>query len=661
LSAAAAPAARTGAAAVAVRGLAKSYGARRAVGGLDFEVLPGELFGLVGPDGAGKTTTLRMLAGVLAPSGGDAEIDGVSVARDPEAVKPHLAYMSQRFGLYADLTVEENLDFYADLYRVPADERAERLARLYAFSNLEPFRDRLAGALSGGMKQKLGLSCALVHRPRVLLLDEPTFGVDPVSRRDLWRIVHEMVAQGVTAIVATAYLDEAERFDRVAFLDEGELLSLDSPQGLIASFPGELLEVRAADLGAARAAVERLAGVSGAASFGDRLHVAVDSAADRRAALEAALAEAGVGGAGVERVTPGLEDVFLERIARRRRGSPAPPAAGPEAGSRQVREARGGEAPAVEVEGLTRRFGAFVAVDGVSFSVAPGEVFGFLGPNGAGKTTLIKMLTGLLAPSAGWGRVAGLDVVGERPRIRESAGYMSQLFSLYGDLTVAENLGFFGGLYGVEPGRLERRKAWALAMAGLEGEQERLTRDLALGWKQRLALGCAVLHEPAVLFLDEPTSGVDPISRRRFWALIHQLAGAGTTVFVTTHYLEEAEYCHRLALMNRGRLIALDTPAALKRATGEPHGELVVDRPLEALSALEAAAGVVRAALFGRALHVVLAGRDLGPEAIAGRLAELGPRLAAAGVRVASARPIEPSLEDVFVALVERAGGAVVG
>jgi ABC-2 type transport system ATP-binding protein len=312
------PAAGLAPASIEVRGLARRFGATVAVAGLDFDVAPGELFGLVGPDGAGKTTTLRMLAGVLRPSAGDAAVAGVSVAEDPERVKPDLAYMSQRFGLYGDLTVAENLAFYADLYRVPRRERAGRLERLYEFSNLGPFRDRLAGALSGGMKQKLGLSCALVHEPRVLLLDEPTFGVDPVSRRDLWRIVHEMVGRGVTAVVSTAYLDEAERFDRVALLAAGRLLAVDTPAALARAFPGELLEVRT---GRARAAVALVAGLDGVVDcqlFGDRLHVVVASAEAARAPVLAALAAGGFRDASAVPIPATLEDVFLRLVGRGR-------------------------------------------------------------------------------------------------------------------------------------------------------------------------------------------------------------------------------------------------------------------------------------------------------------------------------------------------------
>ena len=308
--------------------------------------------------------------------------------------------------------------------------------------------------------------------------------------------------------------------------------------------------------------------------------------------------------------------------------------------------------PAVEVRELTRRFGDFVAVDRVTFAVEPGEVFGFLGPNGAGKTTTIKMLNGLLPPSSGEGRVAGFDIARERAAIKRSIGYMSQLFSLYGDLTVEENIAFFAGLYSVPAQRLGARRDWVLEMAGLEDQRKRLTGELSLGWKQRLALGCAVLHEPPILFLDEPTSGVDPISRRRFWDLIYTLADGGTTVFVTTHYMEEAEYCHRLALMNRGRLIALDTPAGLRTSAREPLLELATPDAVAALGALDGAPGVVRAGLFGRDLHVTVSDRDAA-------LRALPERLASRGIDVTGLREIPPSLEDIFIALVASSGGAL--
>jgi len=301
--------------AVRVEGLTRSFGNVRAVDGLAFTVSRGELFGLVGPDGAGKTTTLRMLAGVLRPSGGNATLNGVSVRDDPERVKHDLAYMSQRFGLYTDLTVLENLEFYADLYQVPRSERPARLERLFRFSNLKPFKDRLAGKLSGGMKQKLGLSCALIHEPEILLLDEPTFGVDPISRRDLWLIIHEMVAHGVTVIVSTAYMDEAERFDRLALLHRGRVLALDTPGALRASLVGDVLEVQVDQVRAARAVLRALPVVRGVTVFGDRLHVSVGDASAEAPMVAAALRDAGFAVQELRSVVPSLEDVFITRIA----------------------------------------------------------------------------------------------------------------------------------------------------------------------------------------------------------------------------------------------------------------------------------------------------------------------------------------------------------
>lgn len=438
--------------AIEIRGLTRTFGDRVAVDGLTLDVPQGTLFGLVGPDGAGKTTTLRMLAGVMAPTSGDATLGGISVVQDPEGVKHRVAYMSQRFGLYTDLTVRENIDFYADLYEVPAADRPARLARLYQFSNLGPFEHRLAGQLSGGMKQKLSLCCALIHHPEILLLDEPTFGVDPISRKELWSIIRDNVAEGMTVLVTTSTPEEADRCDQVHYL--------------------------------------------------------------------------------------GMKPEVLPPIEHPTRHLAA--------------------TPVVQVQGLTRAFGDFVAVDHVTFDVSQGEIFGFLGPNGAGKTTTIKMLTGLLAPTSGTATHLGpLEI-----------GYMSQLFSLYNDLSVEENIRFFAGLYEVSGTRYDERRDWILSMSGLANERGRLTAELPLGWKQRLALGTATIHEPPILFLDEPTSGVDPMSRRRFWEMIYGLADGGTTVFVSTHYMEEAEYCHRIALMNRGKLIALDTPRALKESLG---------------------------------------------------------------------------------------------
>ena len=478
---------------ISAASLTKRFGTLTAVDGLSLTIPKGELFGLVGSDGAGKTTTLRMLTGVLDATEGTATVlDCPCHNLDP--VRSHIGYMSQRFGLYSDLTVMENIRFHADIFDVPKTEWRERAERLLTMSGLSPFIKRRAGALSGGMKQKLGLCCALIHTPAVLFLDEPTNGVDPVSRRDFWRILDTLLAEGVTVVVATAYLDEAERCHRVGLLHHGQLLACDSPQNL------------------------------------------------------KQLADPTI-------TNPTLEDVFItvmgegtDTAVKRR---PAP----------DLQSA----AAAVTLTKLTRRFGDFIAVNNVSLVVPKGEIFGFLGPNGAGKSTTIRMLCGILEPSGGTGNVAGFDVSSQPEKIKENIGYMSQKFSLYEDLTVEENIAFYGGIYRLPAKELAERADWVIEMAGLAERRRSKAGELSAGWRQRLALGCALLHKPPIIFLDEPTAGVDPLNRRRFWQLIHNLAADGVTVFVTTHYMDEAEYCDRLALIYKGELVAVGTPLELKQ------------------------------------------------------------------------------------------------
>jgi ABC-2 type transport system ATP-binding protein len=506
--------------------LTRRFGSLTAVDGLNLEIPEGELFGLVGSDGAGKTTTLRMLAGILDPHGGELKVLGQAFPAGAERVKAEVGYMSQRFGLYPDLSVAENIAFYADIFGVTGAERRERTGRLLAFSGLAPFSDRLAGRLSGGMKQKLGLCCALIHKPRLLLLDEPTNGVDPVSRRDFWRILRDLHAEGVTVVVATAYLDEAGRCDRVGLIHDGRMIACDTPAELTGNGAVSLEEL----------VISRIGGES--------------------SALLPPLQGEGRGGDGLDGgVTTSRED------------KTHPPPNLPLEGGGATWEA--GE-PAVVLDHLTKRFNSFTAVDAVSLSVPRGQIFGFLGPNGAGKSTTIRMMCGILAPTSGSGSVAGFDIASQAERIKENIGYMSQRFSLYEDLTVEENIAFYGGIYRIPAPRLKERAEWVIRMAGLTGRRQSKAGELSGGWRQRLALGCAILHEPAIVFLDEPTSGVDPLSRRTFWELIRILAAGGVTVFVTTHYMDEAENCDRLALIYHGELVAVGTPQELKqdRATG---------------------------------------------------------------------------------------------
>ena len=627
--------------------LTRSFGSLSAVEDLSLCVNRGEIYGLVGPDGAGKTTTLRMLAGLLDPSGGRARVAGCNLPEQGADVKTHLAYMSQRFGLYPDLTVDENINFYADLYGMSRRERAVRLEELLDFSNMRPFRNRQAGKLSGGMKQKLQLICALIHTPEVLLLDEPTNGVDPVSRRDFWRILYRMLKGGVAILVTTAYLDEAERCNRIGLMDRGRILVQDSPEKVRQSMPMNLLSLRSGQPRKACRILRRdLADAVSVDLFGDSIHIVCRDLDQTMGMAGTILEKEKISIDEIGRIPPSLEDVFVNTIAEPQKtdtGSlPVKGAADPHSLEQpQVVDA-------VQVQNLTRRFGDFVAVDRLNLTVSSGEIFGFLGPNGAGKSTTIRMLCGLLSPSDGGGRVAGCDIVGQAEAIKQRIGYMSQKFSLYEDLTVAENIHFYGGIYGLDGRRLSDRKAWAIRMAGLEGREDQPTRLLAGGWRQRLALACAILHRPPIVFLDEPTSGVDPLSRRRFWDLIYDMAGRGRTVFVTTHYMEEAEYCDRVAMIYRGRMIALGTPRELKsRLVDETILDLRCPQPQDLMDALSAVEGIQDVALFGAGLHLKVDDADIAQR----RIRRLTDNLNRTDVSVTR---IDPTMEDVFVALIEK-------
>jgi ABC-2 type transport system ATP-binding protein len=629
-------------AAIVAQDLCRDFGELKAVDHLNIEVFPGEIYGLVGPDGAGKTTTLRMLSSILDPTSGRCRVAGFDVQDNPGSVKDNIAYMSQRFALYFDLTVAENIDFYADLYGVPRKGRRQKVDELLGFSGMRQFKARRAGQLSGGMKQKLQLVCALIHTPRVLLLDEPTNGVDPVSRRDFWRVLYRLLGQGVAILVTTAYMDEAERCQRVGLLHEGRMLVDGTPAQVREQLDHRILAVHTQRPRAAAALLRRSLG--GASVFGDSVHLFCRDTAAAEGEVRRIMGAAGIPLVKVEPIAPSLEDVFIDRVNTSGAGPSEIPTLVAPAG--QQPSAPGGTA--VAVDALTRRFGAFTAVDKISFEVGSGEIFGFLGPNGAGKSTTIRMLCGLLAPTSGHGTVAGFDIHSSAEQIKQHIGYMSQKFSLYDDLTVEENIAFYGGIYGLANRRLQERTRWALEMAGLQERRRSSTRLLAGGWKQRLALACAILHEPPIVFLDEPTSGVDPVSRRRFWDLIYAMADQGITVFVTTHYMEEAEYCGRLALIYRGRLIAMGTPAELKNSlAGETLLEVRSRQNERALELIEELPMVLDAALFGSSLHVRTAEPLEAREAIAAILK-------GAGLEVEYMAATAPTMEDVFVAMIEQ-------
>jgi ABC-2 type transport system ATP-binding protein len=623
--------------------LTKRYGDVEAVRGMSFSIPPGQIFGLIGPDGAGKTSTFQILAGVMDATSGAAEIFGLA-ARE---ARSQTGYLTQTFSLYPDLTVKENIQYIGDLRRVPRDEIERRGHRYLQMFDMDRFAGRLAGRLSGGMKQKLALACALVPEPRVLLLDEPTTGVDPVSRREFWNALAHLAADGLTILVATPYLDEAERCHRVALMHAGVIQQIGTPVEIRDSLQTTRLEIRATPLGAAEQALSAVSGegrpVLDVQRFGDRLDVLVRDPEQVERDVRTMLVNAGVSIEEIRRDDPLLENVFVARLhalGLEGRHSPFP-------GLHDHRELLGGVA--IGADCLTKTFGSFRAVHDVSLHVRYGEVYGLLGANGAGKTTTIKMLCGLLEATSG-----AVQLAGERRRLRSSAvrqqiGYMSQKFSLYDDLSIGQNLEFFAGIYGVPLDERPQKVGWVLSFAGLEGKQEQLVGSLPGGWKQRVAFGAAIMHEPPILFLDEPTSGVDPIARRAFWRLINTLADAGTAILVTTHYLEEAEQCNRLGMMVAGELVAEGAPSAIKSSRGGHLLELTVDDRQRAVDYLTDTLDRWRVSLFGDRVHVIVDG-DVGEG-----LRQLEASLAAAGVRVRRAREARFSLEDVFIGIVEQA------
>lgn len=556
------PVAVEGSALVSIDGVSKSFpgNQRPALSALSATVEAGCITGLVGPDGAGKTTLIRLITGLLKPDGGRIAVAGTDPVADAERVHAITGYMPQRFGLYEDLTVIENLRLYADLRGVIGGDRSAAFDRLLAFTDLGRFADRLAGALSGGMKQKLGLACTLIRRPTLLLLDEPSVGVDPISRRELWRMVEELVDDGIAVVWSTAYLDEAERCDAILLLNDGCLLFNGPPAALTQKVEGRSFHLLGVADGRRRVLADLL----------DREDV-VDGVIQGRAirlVLRDGMPPAGsIGLADGDRVrlqaaAPRFEDAFVDVLG----GGPG----GRSALAQGMAPVAGDHDPVVETDGLTKRFGAFTAANAISFSIRRGEIFGLLGPNGAGKSTTFKMLCGLLQPTEGRCRVTGLDLRTASSKARARIGYMAQKFSLYGLLTVRQNLEFFSGVYGLTGRHRRDRIAEMIETFALTPYLSTAADDLPLGFKQRLALSCAVMHSPAVLFLDEPTSGVDPITRREFWTHINGLVEAGVTVLVTTHFMDEAEYCDRVALIYRGRTIATGSPDDLKAQASRP-------------------------------------------------------------------------------------------
>ncbi|CAM3816008.1 ATP-binding cassette domain-containing protein [Bordetella tumulicola] len=531
-----------------------------AIDDISLTVRRGRLTALVGPDGAGKTTLLRMAAGLLRPDSGSLHVLDIDVVAHPQAVQDRISYMPQRFGLYEDLGVQENLDLYADLHGVPRDVRRERFARLLEMTDLARFTDRPAGKLSGGMKQKLGLACTLVRSPDLLLLDEPSVGVDPLSRRELWKILQQLVEdEQLSVIVSTAYMDEAERCAQVYVMNQGKLLAEGEPAALAERARGLTFVVPAPQGTPARDLQARLidadALIIDAVPKGGAVRFIRDPEADAQAV------DALLGDLDPQSRPEELEDAFMMMLRLHQDDDGA--VAHPHVAASLSPAKTDNDKPVIVVRDLVRKFGDFTAVSHISFDVARGEIFGLLGPNGAGKTTTFRMLCGLLPASSGHLDVLGLDLRTARAQARARIGYVSQKFALYENLSVRENLAFFGGAYGLRGQRLQQRVAATIEQFGLAPKA--ISGLLPGGYKQRLAMAAGLLHEPEILFLDEPTSGIDPLARRAFWRTITALAQDGVTIIITTHFMEEAEYCDRIAIQDAGKMLALGTPREVRQ------------------------------------------------------------------------------------------------
>lgn len=647
---------------IRVENLSKRYKKLQAVDEVSFEIQKGQIFGLIGPDGAGKTSIIQSMAGVLCPSDGEINIAGINCRRKPEKVKPIIGYMPQGLGLnlYDNLSVEENINFFRELREISDQTFHANRNRLLEMTRLKPFLTRPAGKLSGGMRQKLALICTLIHLPDILLLDEPTTGVDPISRRDFWQIIHDIVSErNVTVLLSTSYMDEAERCHQIAMMRKGQIIAQGTPQELLKGLEGTLTQITGQPGTNLLTPLLSWPRCEAVVQIGHNYRCLITDQTDDFSSVEGSIRsfieelpgkEIDTDKLKIEYPKPSLEDVFIQNTK-----------ALDEPASTNVdiinnRHTHLFESPwakrqptncAIKTEALSCQFGDFKAVDQVDLAIEQGEIFGLLGPNGAGKTTLIKMLCGLQKSSAGSAQVISYDAASEKRRIRRHIGYMSQKFSLYRDLSVVENMRLYSGLYGVRGKIQQRRIHTLLNQLGLKGLENRNTLSLPLGIRQRVALACALIHQPLMLFLDEPTSGVDPVARRQFWDIVHGLAeNEGVTIIVSTHYMDEAEHCHRLGFMQQGRMVVTGSPDQLKQQAEEADGSLVTveaERFSDAFEVLKPAFN--KAIYYGRRIQW----QTKDPKPDQKRAEEL---LQIAGVKAdISCQPL--SIEEAFVSFIE--------
>jgi ABC-type multidrug transport system ATPase subunit len=558
---------------ISFRNVSKKYKKKYALQGINLDVIPSEITGIIGPDGSGKSTFLKICSGVLTYEGSAIFMDK-DLLKNPESAKRHLSFMPQGLGLnlYMDLSIDENINFFAAIKDVPDDKRDRLKDQLLEATGLEPFKDRLAKHLSGGMKQKLGICCSVISNPDILLLDEPSTGVDPLSRRQLWELLNGFIKEtGTTLILATSYMDEAERCHSVGFLHEGKIIYNGDPEQLMTEEKD----------------------------------------------LEKAFFEMLLEG----KELPVYDIPFNLNLSKN-------------------------DSTAITISGLSKYFGSFKALDKISLSIKRGEIFGFLGPNGAGKTTLLKCILALLKHDEG-----SINVLGMRSGsadLRKIIGYMSQVFSLYGDLTVKENIELYGSLYKIDRTAFRERVKWVIEVSGIAGMENTIVNRLPLGIKQRLALGCSTLNLPSVLILDEPTSGVDPVARRSFWQLIRMLSDKmGITVIVTTHNMVEADFCDRIAIMNEGRVIAIDTPENLRKDFVNDSGEVYEIYPETFLDTKLFSSNQIAITPFGRRYHVWKKGLSNG---------EIKTLLDTHDIKYRYIRNILPPMEDVFIYFLEKKG-----